>query len=177
MEYVFTLKFQLTDAAADLDELAERLGQGGCDDALLGLGQPGRFALEFTRAGDDARAALVSALADVKAAVPEARLVEAAPDFVGLTDVADALGVSRQYMRKLMVTHAHAFPVPVHEGTTTVWHLADILAWLRGRGEQRPDGALTQLIEVAEAARQLNLAKTADQLSTRFRRAVRDLID
>jgi hypothetical protein len=38
----------------------------------------------------------------VKAVVPGARLVEAAPDFVGLTDVAQVLGLSRQNLHKLM---------------------------------------------------------------------------
>ena len=49
MEYVFTLKFQLSDEDSDHDEIVERLGAAGCDDALVGVGQPGRIALEFTR--------------------------------------------------------------------------------------------------------------------------------
>ena len=49
MEYTFTLKYQLTYADRDPDALVERLGEAGCDDALVGIGQPGRLALEFTR--------------------------------------------------------------------------------------------------------------------------------
>jgi len=177
MEYTFTLKYQLVAGVVDFDILVERLGAAGCDDVLLGIGQPGRIAFEFTRDAVDAAAALVSALADVRRIVPEARLVEAAPDFVGLTDVADAIGVSRQYMRKLMVLNAGSFPVPVHEGTTTVWHLVDILGWLRARGDAHLGRKLAPLIEIAEAARQVNLARTAGQLSTRFRRAVRGLVE
>jgi hypothetical protein len=37
---------------------------------------------------------------------PGAELVEASPDFVGLTDVADLVGCSRQNIRKLMLTHS-----------------------------------------------------------------------
>jgi hypothetical protein len=55
MDYRFTLKYRLPEQESDLDALAERLGSGG-GDALLGLGQPGRLALEFTR---DAGSSLV----------------------------------------------------------------------------------------------------------------------
>jgi hypothetical protein len=86
MEFSFTLKYQLSDNDCNLDELIERLGAAGCDDALVGIGHPGHIALEFTREADNARAALMSALTDVKHAAPTSRLIEAAPDFVGLTD-------------------------------------------------------------------------------------------
>lgn len=43
----------------------------------------------------NAREAVGSALADVRRAVPDAKLIEATPDLVGLTDVAELMGVSR----------------------------------------------------------------------------------
>ena len=110
MEYTFTLKYQLTDDDRDSQTLVERLGEAGCDDALVGIGQPGRLALEFTREAVDADEAVRSALADVRRAAPSARLIEVAPDLVGLTDVADIVGVSRQNMRKLMLAHPGSFP-------------------------------------------------------------------
>ncbi|CFN64479.1 DNA-binding protein [Bordetella pertussis] len=73
MEYLFTLKYQLADADSDLDALVERLGEAGCDDALVGMGLPGRLVLEFTREADSAEAAVRSALADVRRAMPTAR--------------------------------------------------------------------------------------------------------
>ena len=114
MEYTFTLKYQLAADDRDADALVERLGEAGCDDALVGIGQPGRLALEFTREAADADEAVRSALADVRCAAPTARLIEVAPDLVGLTDVADIVGVSRQNMRKLMLAHPGSFPAPVH---------------------------------------------------------------
>lgn len=79
MEYTFTLKYQLADDDRDTDALVERLGEAGCDDALVGIGQQGRLALEFTREAADADEAVRSALADVRGAVPSARLIEVAP--------------------------------------------------------------------------------------------------
>lgn len=78
-----TLKYQLADDGCAPDELVERLGEAGCDDALVGIGQPGRLALEFTRDAPDAVEAVLSTLSDVRRAVPSARLIEVAPDLVG----------------------------------------------------------------------------------------------
>src|ERR1700712_753259 len=96
MEYTFTLKYRLSESDCDHEESIGRQAAAGCDDALIGIGQPGRIALAFTREADSAEAALMSALKDVKSAIPTATLVEASPDFVGLTDVADTIGDVRQ---------------------------------------------------------------------------------
>lgn len=156
MEYIFTLKYQLADHNSDLDALVERLGAAGCDDALVGVGQPGRMALEFTREADCAEEAVRTALADVKNAVPFARLIEAWPDFVGLTDVADLVGVSRQAIRKLMLGHQGSFPMPVHEGSASIWHLAEVLDWLRIRGGYQID---TGILGIARVALEVNITK------------------
>ena len=71
--------------------------------------------MNFTRDHDSAEKAVISALKDVNRAIPEAKLLEVAdPDFVGLTDVAELVGVTRQNMRKLMMTHTDSFPAAVH---------------------------------------------------------------
>ena len=91
----------LSDKESDADALVERLAEAGCDDALVGTGQKGRIALNFIREAASAKEAIISALTDVKRVIPHARLLEVTPDFVGLSDVAELLGVSRQNMRKL----------------------------------------------------------------------------
>ena len=161
MEYTFTLKYQLADEDRDADALVERLGEAGCDDALVGIGQPGRLALEFTREAADADEAVRSALADVRHAAPSARLIEVAPDLVGLTDVADIVGVSRQNMRKLMLAHPGSFPAPVHEGSASIWHLADVLAWLQAKGSY---ALAKDVLEVARVALQVNVVKEGRRL-------------
>jgi hypothetical protein len=172
MEYAFSLKFKLPIEAADPDELVERLGQA-CSDALVGIGQPGRLALNFTRAAKTAELAIVSALTDVKQAIPDAKLVEVTPDFVGLTDVAELIGVTRQNMRKLMLGHADSFPSPVHEGSSALWHLAPLLEWLNERGGYSIE---QPLIDVARTAMQINLTKESSQIERRVQRAVLELV-
>jgi predicted DNA-binding transcriptional regulator AlpA len=173
MEYVFTLKYRLAAQDCDVDEIVERLGEAGCDDATEGVGQPGRIALLFSREAASAFEALVSALKDIKRAVPSARLVEAGPDFVGLTDVAEVAGVSRQNMRKLMLSHAIDFPAPVHEGSASVWHLSDILDWLTERGGY---DIKADVADVAKSAKQINLAKEVRELEPRFNRQLESLV-
>jgi len=43
MEYASTWKYQLSNEDWDRDALVERLGEAGCDDALVGIGQLGRL--------------------------------------------------------------------------------------------------------------------------------------
>ena len=84
-----------------------------------------------------------------------------APDLVGLTDVADIVGVSRQNMRKLMLTHPGSFPAPVHEGSASIWHLADVLTWLQAKGSYSLD---KDVLDVARVALQVNVAKEGRRL-------------
>ena len=52
LEYTFTLKYQLQDGDNSVDDVVERLGAAGRDDALVGIGRVGRLSLEFTRGSD-----------------------------------------------------------------------------------------------------------------------------
>lgn len=102
--------------------------------------------------------AIRTALTDVKSAIPTVRLIEVSPDLVGLTDVADVVGISRQAMRKLLLGHRSTFPVPVHEGTPSIWHLAEVLDLLKTRGSYPID---TAVLEVAQVALEVNVTKEA----------------
>lgn len=42
MVFTFTLNYELTSDESGMDALVERLAEEGCDDALVGVGQPGR---------------------------------------------------------------------------------------------------------------------------------------
>jgi hypothetical protein len=81
-EHEFTLRFVIPSVGPISDEMVERLGNAGGDDALIGIGQADRIALEFARASDSARSAIVSAVRDVRHVFPQAMLVEVTPDIV-----------------------------------------------------------------------------------------------
>jgi hypothetical protein len=84
MEYGFTLKYQIPSETGAIDTLVERLAQEGCDDALVGVGQPGYLALQFLREAATAREAIESAMEDIGRAAPHARLIEISPELQGL---------------------------------------------------------------------------------------------
>ena len=159
--YEFTLKFRLPDAATDPGQFVDALGEAGCDDALVGIGQPGRIALDFSREARSAFEAVASAVMDVRRAIPGAELVEASPDLVGISDVSELAGCSRQNIRKLIINHAATFPLAVHEGSPSVWHLANVLEWLVEKDKRRVDVAL---MEIAETNMKVNIAKETRRL-------------
>lgn len=172
-DYDFTLTFRLPQLDADPEQYLQALTEAGCDDATIGIGQRGRIALDFTRRGQSALAAITSGLQAVKRAIPGVELVEAAPDFVGLTDVAALLGCSRQNLRQLMLHHPQSFPLAVHEGALSLWHLRPVLAWVSATQKRSLDPAL---VEVAEATMQVNIAKEAHRLpGARLPAALRSL--
>ena len=76
MEFEFAMTFRLDAVSDGPDTLVERLGAAGCTDAIVGTGQPGRIALHFTREACSAKDAVIAALRDVKAAIPEAELID-----------------------------------------------------------------------------------------------------
>lgn len=154
MEYEFNLKFKLAPGDNDHDAIMQRLAEAGCTDALVGFGVPGYVGLEFVRESNSAEQAILSAAGEARAALPSAQLVEAGPDFVGLTDVADLLEMSRQNMRKLFVGN-DAFPAPVHGGTSSVWHLAHVLLFLKERHYKIAPAVL----DVAVTTMHVNLTK------------------
>lgn len=162
MEFTFCLKYQLLSDDINVDTLIERLAEEGCDDALVGVGQRGRLALEFIREASTAEDAILTALKDVSRAVPQCRLIEVTPDLVGLTDVADVIGMSRQNMRKLVVTHFSKFPTPVHEGNAAIWHLAEVLTWLQSKGSY----TISQMtLDVARVAMHVNIRKEHQRIT------------
>ena len=160
-QYDFTLKFALPQQDQDPESFVEQLFTDGCDDALIGIGQHGRLALDFTREASSAGEAVLSALTDVQRVIPGARLIEASPDFVGLTDIANILGFSRQNMRKLLVKSGPNFPLPVHDGKPTIWHLSTVLDWFANEKGRHMDEAL---LEVSRVTMQCNLVKDAARL-------------
>ena len=77
-EYEFKLVFDLPDSEDDPNKYVEALGEN-CTDALVGVGQKGKIALDFVRKADTDLSAVTSAGADVMRAIPGAKLIEMIP--------------------------------------------------------------------------------------------------
>lgn len=157
-KYEFLLTFRLPQADADPDSFLDALYEAGCDDASVGTGKRGMVGFDFIRRAISAEEALRSAIDNVQKAIPGARLVEAGPDLVNLTDVADIVGCSRQNMRKYAAGEMRmvrsGFPEPVFTGSPSLWHLAEIALWLEQHADIRPN---REVVEVSKATAQVNL--------------------
>lgn len=158
--YDFTLKFAVPPGLTR-GALEDLLYEAGCDDALIGSGKVGRLAVAFAREAGSANQAISSALADTQKALPEARLIEVSPDLVGVSDIAEFFSFSRQNMRKLLQVHQDSFPLPLHEGRASLWHLAEVLEWFERHHRQNVDISLS---EVAEASMRANLNRELRRL-------------
>ena len=64
-EHNFIFKFKLS-ADKDLETYLDELCQAGCDDSLVGCGQEGWLAMDFTREAESIKEAVESAIADVR---------------------------------------------------------------------------------------------------------------
>jgi predicted DNA-binding transcriptional regulator AlpA len=142
-------------------------------DAQAAVDLAGRIRLDVVRQGRCARTVMRHAVAEVRSELPDVVLVEAAPDYATLGEVARLVGMSRQAMRKWVITRGAGFPAPVHEVNGSVWHLAEILEWMDGANGRRVD---RELVEVARAAAELNLGVEVRRLR-HIRRSTQRLIE
>ena len=74
-QFDFTLRFKLSGQDGDADQVVERLGEGGCRDALVGTAVQGQIAMLFTRCAGTELEAIQSAIHDVLKALPGAVLL------------------------------------------------------------------------------------------------------
>jgi len=161
-EYEFTLTFSLPGEDDNPEQYLDALYESGCDDAVLGTGQPGTIGLDFVREAESAEDAVRSAIANVEAAIPGAELVEAKPDLVGLTDVADIAQCSRQYVRKVTMT-IKRFPRPAVTGRKVqLWHLCDVAQFEQVKIPKA-------VAEIAWIARRINFDRERRQLENEDR--------
>jgi len=77
--YDFTLLYRLPESDPVPENHIPAL-EGTCGDALLGVGRKGRISLMFTRDAISLRVAIYTAMEDVEAAIPEAKLIKATQD-------------------------------------------------------------------------------------------------
>ncbi len=162
MNHEFKLIFQLPADARPIDDMVEALAEAGCDDAIVGTGHPGRIALEFSREAKSAQQAIDSAIDNVQRALPGVELIEAAPDYVGLTEIAEIIGITRQALRKQMLSRLD-FPRPIHCGNPSLWHLAPVLEWLV---HQRAYRGNQKLEDIARHNMYLNTRQQSQQVKT-----------
>lgn len=166
-EYEFELSFSLPANVHDDEDIANRLYEAGCDDALVGLGVYGQVVLEVTREADSAFEAISSVIVQVSKGIQGAKLIEAGPDLVGVSDLAELLGTTRQNLKRYLVDKSRSaeatskLKVPAHNGTVPTWHLAKIGRWINQNTKLE---IASPTIETAEVCMMLNAMRVYKEL-------------
>ena len=149
-EYDFALIFELLENEKAEDYL-DALYEAGCDDATIGMGKIGYISVDFIREAEYCYDAIESAIANVKKAIPHAKLIYVSPDLVGVKELSLIFECTRQNIQK----HASklSFPTSVYKGNQTLWHLDNVLDWF----VTNKIDVSQELIDVARLSKQINL--------------------
>jgi hypothetical protein len=75
-EFQFDVMIRLPKGSPDIEDLVDRLYEAGCDDAVVGCGNPGMLGLAFVRVGSDREAVIAGAVNDALAGLPQSAVVE-----------------------------------------------------------------------------------------------------
>lgn len=164
--YEFTLKYHIGDKSLSMDDIDDRLFEAGCGDALIGHNGNGQFSLDFCREANTAWRAVLSAMRCVEKALPEARITEAKPDYVGVSDVASILNVSRQYIQKLIANEVLNLPPVTIVGKSTVYRLAPMIEEFK---RSMPSASLSPSVELEELSAlnmKINIKRDKQQLKS-----------
>jgi len=73
-----------------------------------------------------------------------------------VTDAANILDISRQYMRKILNDARFMAPDPVHQGATVIYHFSEILKCLK---EANWKNIEADLLDIAETNKKINIYK------------------
>jgi hypothetical protein len=165
MEYEFILKYALPNENADSSQYLDALFVAGCDDATIGVGKTGAIALEFMRKAASADEAILSAMTDVKKAIPDAELIEVSPDLVTPTEIASVIGCSRQNIQKIIANPKKRFPYPIHQSSAGgIWHLEPVLRWFMADGVS----INKNLLEIAEISMTANFIRQGQKVNPKI---------
>ena len=155
--YNFTLT--LSGVTARTVGLEDALHAAGCADALVCFYGTAVY-LEFDRERDSLEQAILSAIADIESASAlNARVESVDSALVGLSDIADLPGLTRQAVALLKdgARGSGQFPGPVQrvKGNSPLWRWKTVVGWLVMEGRLAEDSPLVAHATVLD---NLNLA-------------------
>ncbi|MFF4246980.1 helix-turn-helix transcriptional regulator [Streptomyces sp. NPDC001822] len=110
----------------------------------------GKHLLDLSESGDSAIDAAHRLVVRLRSALPQLRLLRLDPDLVGVSDIAERTGRSRQNVLQWVNGERRAGAAdvfPDSEGTvgrSLVWRWAEVNAWLAGLGERVGDAGATR---------------------------------
>ena len=162
----FELLFKLLDGD-NPEQYLDALFEEGCDDAVPGINRIGYLTMSFSRKSHNAKNALISALVDVKKAIPNVQLISAGPYLLNLTELAFEFGFSKQNMQKYARDLSAVdipFPLPVIAGKTSYWRVDEVAEWLHNNNIKHIDDNVRRTlkdIRIFNAALELGILRVS----------------
>ncbi|EOW7153615.1 TPA: helix-turn-helix transcriptional regulator [Yersinia enterocolitica] len=154
--YNFTLT--LSGVTYETEGLEDALYESGCDDALICAYGKSVY-VEFDREAETLDAAIASAVDNIESAGIGAIVESVDSALVGLSDVAELTGLSRQAITMLKdgLRGGGDFPCPIQriQGQSPLWDWADVANWLEKNGRLKGN---TELAANARVLSKWNLA-------------------
>ncbi|MGA5655197.1 DNA-binding protein [Rahnella contaminans] len=166
----FNFTLTLSGVTSDTEKLEDALFESGCDDALISFYGTSVY-LEFDRESTSFAKALLTAIRDIESAGLNARVESVDSALVGLSDIAELTGLTRQSVALLKdgSRGSRNFPNPVQrlKGNSPLWRWKSVVDWLvaEGRlpaGDHRVEGS--RILENINLALQLRSSSEPKQV-------------
>lgn len=155
---LFNFTLTLSGVTADTHGLEDTLFNAGCDDALVCFYGTAVY-LEFDREADTLTQAVLTAIQNIEPAGIRARVESVDSTLVGLSDIAELTGLTRQAVALLKegARGSRQFPGPVQrvKGNSPLWHWRTVVDWLASEGRIPADSPLITHAHVLDS---INLA-------------------
>lgn len=143
--YTFTLT--LSGVTADTEGLEDALFAVGCDDALVCYYSKSVY-LEFDREASSLDLAIETAITAIESAHIPMRVASVDSTLVGLSDIAELAGLTRQAVALLKdgARGKGGFPAPVQRlnGNSPLWDWANVAQWLEHNNRLTHDPELSK---------------------------------
>ncbi|MCS2162664.1 DNA-binding protein [Scandinavium sp. H11S7] len=155
---LFNFTLTLSGVTSDTTALEDRLFTAGCNDALVCFYGTAVY-LEFDRDAQSLAQAVLCAVNDIESAGIGARVESVDSTLVGLSDIAELTGLTRQAIALLKdgARGSRQFPGPVQrvKGNSPLWHWRTVVDWLASEGRIPPDSPLITNAHILDS---MNLA-------------------
>ena len=171
-EYDFALHYRV-NPDVNPESYIDPLFEAKCDDCALHFGKSGYVELDFIREASTVSEAIKSAIQNVKLAIPDAKLCYISLDIVGVSEIAQIMDCSRQYVQQI-VNNNYTFPIPLHSQNKSIWHLVYVLKWLKENGKSVQN--IDVWLETAKFVRAFNNAHNHQDIGNTYDAEIEELI-
>jgi hypothetical protein len=161
MSKIFNFSVILEGVNDKTPDLEDSLFEAGCDDALINYKNSIVY-LDFDREAESLEKAILSAIKSIESSTVKAKVKSISSGYlVGMSDIAEKLGLTRQSLSLLIngKRGPGSFPAPVFniENKSPLWRWHEVSLWLYEQGKIED----LKVIQEAKVIEDINAALSA----------------